>query len=96
MKLLRCLVSKLKLYQNFDENEPNSDMMNYESIVENIDGQTIQFNIWDTAGANMYYDEVVDFTCDANFVIIVHDISAVYNEKVEQYLSDNGVRYVLK
>ncbi len=72
---------------DFEDNTPASDKMVRRDIQKIIDGKTIQFNIWDTAGAKDYYDEVVAFTKDANFVFIVHDTSSQHDSKNEEYLS---------
>lgn len=71
----------------FDENENRSDMMIRRDVIKNIDGKEIQFNIWDTAGAESYYDEVINFSKDANFVIIVHDIDKEFDASRERYLT---------
>lgn len=48
--------------EKFDMSQNASDMMVRRDIIKNIDGKEVQFNIWDTAGAESYYDEVVNFT----------------------------------
>lgn len=73
--------------EKFDMSQNASDMMVRRDIIKNIDGKEVQFNIWDTAGAESYYDEVVSFTKGANFVIIVHDIDTIFNSDREQYLT---------
>lgn len=70
----------------FDENENRSDMMLRKEVKRNVDGREIQFNIWDTAGAEAYYNEVIEFSKGANFVIIVHDTSIKFDASREQYL----------
>jgi len=73
--------------QNFEEGMPASDRMVRRDITKKISGSTIQFNIWDTAGAKEFYDEVIAFTRDANFVFIVHDTSTQFDSKNEEYLN---------
>lgn len=73
---------------DFDQNENRSDMMICKDIIKKVDEKEVQFNIWDTAGAEIYYNEVVDFTKGANFVIIVHDTSIKFDESREKYLAE--------
>lgn len=73
--------------QDFDEETPVSDRMIRREIKKTVNGKTIQFNVWDTAGAREFYDEVVAFTKDANFVFIVHDTSSVFDSENEEYLN---------
>ena len=70
----------------FKEDESKSDMMLSKELIRRVGNNEIQFNIWDTAGAECYYDEVVEFTRGANFVIIVHDTGANFDKSKEQYL----------
>lgn len=70
----------------FNEYENASDIMISKELIRRVGGNEIQFNIWDTAGAEMYYDEVVEFTRGANFVIIVHDTDTDFDKSKEQYL----------
>lgn len=60
--------------------------MQSDSFVENIKGNNVEFKIWDTAGADKYYDEVVKFTQGANLVAIVHDISKPFDGSGSSYL----------
>lgn len=71
----------------YDPNEMSSDSMMRRDYTIAVAGDNVQFNIWDTAGMAKYYDEVVAFTKDANFVFIVHDISSRYDSRSEAYLS---------
>lgn len=91
----------------FDEREGASDMMVCRNAKRTLsDGRVVQFNIWDTAGAELYYEHVLDFVgkykgtdpkkskkknsrispVDANFVIIVHDLSSQYTDGSKAYL----------
>ncbi len=74
------------LGKEFDQDEAFSDIMVRENVTKTINGQEVQFNVWDTAGAESYYDEVVEFTQNADFVIIVHDISKQFDERSENYI----------
>ncbi len=72
----------------YNPNEDSSDSMIRRDYTADVGGgDSIQFNIWDTAGMAKYYDEVVAFTKDANFVLIVHDISARYDPNCRAYLT---------
>ena len=57
------------------------------NIIRTDNGDILSIMLWDTAGADRYYDEVVDFTKDANFVFIVHDLYKRLDGNVETYLS---------
>lgn len=72
---------------DFDSDENRSDVMACKDIVKKVGEKEIQFNIWDTAGAEDYYNEVVEFTKGANFVIIVHNVGSKFQEYTEQYLN---------
>lgn len=71
----------------YDPHEDSSDTMMRRDYNVTVGSDNIQFNIWDTAGMAKYYDEVVAFTRDANFVFIVHDLSARYDPRSEAYLT---------
>ena len=71
---------------DFDESEQRSDYMQCRRTTETVGDRNVQFNIWDTAGANWYYDQVVKFTEGANMIFIVHDISESFSEEKEAYL----------
>ena len=43
--------------------------------------------IYDTAGLDRYYKDVVNFTADANFIFIVHDLDKEFDDSKENYLS---------
>ena len=75
------------LGHGFDIAEASSDMMIRENVTKTINDKKIQFNVWDTAGANQYYDEVVEFTRNSDFVIIVHDISKKFDVSSENYIN---------
>ncbi len=75
------------LGRDFAEDEDSSDVMARENVTKMINGQEVQFNVWDTAGAERYYDEVVAFTRNADFVIIVHDISKPFDARSESYIN---------
>lgn len=75
------------LGHQFAEAEDSSDMMIRENTTRVINGQEVQFNVWDTAGAERYYNEVVAFTQNADFVIIVHDISKTFDMRSESYIN---------
>ena len=71
---------KTSLWKSFFGLKYNPDEMASDSMVRrdyttDIGGKTVQFNIWDTAGAAKYYDQVVAFTQGANFVFVVQDLS---------------------
>lgn len=74
----------------FDERESASDMMMCRTARGTLsDGRNVQFNIWDTTGANVHYSHVIDFlggATAANFVIVVHDLSSRYTGEVENHL----------
>lgn len=55
---------------DFHSDKAASDMMNCREVKKALDnGRIIQFNIWDTAGAKEYYEEVVNFSNGASFVL---------------------------
>lgn len=71
----------------FDPNIGASDMMCAKTAQRELkDGRIVQFNIWDTAGADKYYNQVIKFLDGANFVVIVHDLSSEYTEQTEKYM----------
>ena len=71
----------------FDMTEARSDLMVRENVTKTINNQEVQFNVWDTAGAESYYNEVVAFTQNADFVIIVHDIIKPFDVRSESYIN---------
>lgn len=73
--------------QGFDDSERQSTTLTPGEIIR-VDGSTIlSLKIWDTAGLDKYYNEVIDFTTGANFVFIVHDLAKKLDDSVRQYLS---------
>lgn len=81
-----CIWKRL-LDEGFNENERGSDRLTFNSIIRTDGEDVLCITLWDTAGADRYYDEVVDFTRDANFVFIVHDLYKKLNGDVKVYLS---------
>lgn len=75
------------LGHEFDMEEARSDLMVRENVTKTINDQEVQFNVWDTAGAERYYNEVVAFTQNADFVIIVHDVSKPFDVRSENYIN---------
>ena len=62
---------------NFDENNPSSISSEYsrkEFTIKEID-KTIIFNIWDTAGQEVYRSLAQIFFKDAQIIILVYDIT---------------------
>lgn len=74
------------LNQDFDPDLPKSDSLTFAQKTIQENDTTLILKIWDTAGLDKYYNEMVDFTKNANFVFIVHDMEEKYDESVEQYL----------
>lgn len=83
----KTAIWKRLMGEGFNPDEQQSDTLTYRDIIR-VDGTDIlSLKIWDTAGLDKYYDEVVDFTKDANFVFIVHDLYKRLDADVRIYLS---------
>ena len=83
----KTCIWKRMLGEGYDPNEKRSDKLTSRNIIRTDNGDILSIMLWDTAGADEYYDEVVDFTKDANFVFIVHDLYKRRDGNVETYLS---------
>lgn len=83
----KTCIWKRMLGESFDDSEAQSDRLTFRDIMRTDGNDVLCFSLWDTAGLDKYYDEVIDFTRDANFVFIVHDLYKKRNGNVETYLS---------
>lgn len=83
----KTCVWKRMLGEGFDPDEKWSDRLTSRDLIRTDNGDILCITLWDTAGTDRYYDEVVDFTRDANFVFIVHDLYKRRDGNVETYLS---------
>lgn len=81
-----CIWKRL-LDEGFSEYERRSDTLSCRTIVRSTGDDVLCISLWDTAGSEKYYDEVMDFIRDANFVFIVHDLYEKLNGEVKVYLS---------
>ena len=73
--------------EGFDPDETRSDKLISRNIIKSDDENIINLGLWDTAGLDRYYENVVDFTADANFVFIVHDLDKELDVSDKNYLS---------
>lgn len=78
---------KKMLDESFDSEVQQSESFTFSSITREDGDDILCITLWDTAGLDKYYDEVVNFTRDANFVFIVHDLYKRCDAEVEVYLS---------
>lgn len=83
----KTCIWKRMLGEGFDPDEERSDKLTSRNIIRTDNGDILSIMLWDTAGMDRYYDEVVDFAKDANFVFIVHDLYKRCDGNVETYLS---------
>lgn len=83
----KTCIWKRMLGEGFDPDEKRSHKLTSRNIIRTDNGDILSIMLWDTAGTDEYYDEVVDFTKDANFVFIVHDLYKRRDGNVETYLS---------
>lgn len=81
-----CIWKRL-LDEGFSEYERRSDTLSSRNILRTVGDDVLCISLWDTAGSEKYYDEVMDFIRDANFVFIVHDLYEKLNGEVKVYLS---------
>ena len=73
--------------EGFDPDETRSDKLISRDIVK-FDGEDIiNLRVWDTAGLDRYYKDVVNFTADADFIFIVHDLDKKFDDSDKNYLS---------
>ena len=75
------------LGEGFDTESQKSDSLTFRDIIRTDGEDVLCITLWDTAGLDKYYDEVVDFAKDANFVFILHDLYKRRDAEVEVYLS---------
>lgn len=73
--------------EGFNPNERGSDKFTYRNIIKEDGNNILSLNIWDTAGADRFYDKVIDFVEDSNFVFIVHDLHQRFDGNAKTYLS---------
>ena len=73
--------------EGFDQYELQSDRIISREIVKYDGEDIINLRIYDTAGLDRYYKDVVNFTADANFIFIVHDLDKEFDDSKENYLS---------
>lgn len=73
--------------EGFDQDETRSDKIISRDIVKYDGEDIINLRIYDTAGLDRYYKDVVNFTADANFIFIVHDLDKEFDDSKENYLS---------
>ena len=83
----KTAIWKRLMDEGFDQSERQSDRLTPGELIK-VDGDNIlSLRIWDTAGLDKYYSEVVNFTTGANFVFIVHDLDKKLDDGVKAYLS---------
>ena len=84
----KTAIWKRLMGEGFDPDElQSSDRLNGREITWTNGGDKITFKIWDTAGIDRRYEDVVDFTAGAHFVFIVHDLYRKLDESHRIYLS---------
>ena len=83
----KTCIWKRMLGEGFNADEVQSDTLTFRDIMRTDGSDILCLTLWDTAGLDKYYYEVVDFTRDANFVFIVHDLYKRRDGGVETYLS---------
>ena len=76
---------KKMLDESFDSEVQQSESFTFSSITREDGDDILCITLWDTAGLDKYYNEVVNFTRDANFVFIVHDLYKRCDAEVEVY-----------